>query len=654
MQNLEMSPGEWLRTSPANPDNRLGKLVENPTQKKSKKMIIRSLIAIAIIGVGFLSTTEASAHDTTGAVEPTTGAVEPTNELFYDDFSDDELNRTSWDLSEAGNAAELTLIGENNVLHITGKQSNYVSIGIKDTGVYNATVFEARVRVANFGTRNGVINFNLMSRNPGHGSGYSALISANGGFLADRNNGFQGLTSFESAPFSLKKDQWHTVRLELNNNTVLTLTVDGTVVHVANVKSEQSGKPVLIFDRGMEVFIDDVHVGNSADPTAVLETSTATPTPELTPTSTPTPTATPTPEQTATPDATLESTPEEPLVLGVVEITKGPANIRSGASISDSILDSAQVGEEYQVLSVIKDPATKKPIWFEIVLPEEDDAEPTATPTQTPTPTPSDTRNRQSQRQFRRGFVFAELAKYTRDEKVAESLLPPNVLVSQEDLANFPTRIRGERILMNEGQRFNIDLDLSRLEQLRTLDGNVLQLGVYNRFPNLDSRLNRFPNDRNVFIAGVVTDIAENGGHYVVTMSFPNERTGEWSTFHAFLQGAVETISVVNQQGRLVAAPTENLYRTITESDNPGPEEVGYSDESFIVPTTNGNVLLTVGQPAIVSVWPDQDMTETMLSRNEGRTYDEAVADLLDDNPSNDGRVVLHSSDLIIPISSGQ
>jgi hypothetical protein len=103
-------------------------------------------------------------------------------------------------------------------------------------------------------------------------------------------------------------------------------------------------------------------------------------------------------------------------------------------------------------------------------------------------------------------------------------------LVNYESLQRYPEQLRFPRVLDNEGERVNITLDLTHAAELRTTDGNILQLGVYRDFPNLDARLNRFPTYNMAYIAGIVTDITENDGNYVISVSFPNESTGGWST----------------------------------------------------------------------------------------------------------------------------
>ncbi len=185
----------------------------------------------------------------------TTTIVVPSTVRFYDDFTGGDL--TKWDVTYATEQVEIDEVNGNPALHILGNQTDYISLGLYDSFT-DASILQARVQVVDFGTRDGSFNFNLMSELPGHGMGYSALIGPNGGaFLAERNNDFRGLISFDSRSIVLQPERWYTIRFE-KRGSILTLTIDDAVIHRARVDSNQSGQPLFIFDRGMELYLDDV------------------------------------------------------------------------------------------------------------------------------------------------------------------------------------------------------------------------------------------------------------------------------------------------------------------------------------------------------------------------------------------------------------
>lgn len=176
--------------------------------------------------------------------------------LLINDFSDEDLS--AWDTTFAADVVEITEIDGNAVLHITGAQNDYVSLGFNDVTLLDgARELEARIMFQNLGHGDGMINFNLMSENPGHASGYSAVITYNGAFLADRNGGFRSIEPYHDVAFRIPARRWHTIRLSLKQQR-LNLTINGESVRMAKVTERDSGVPVLIFDKGMEIYLDDV------------------------------------------------------------------------------------------------------------------------------------------------------------------------------------------------------------------------------------------------------------------------------------------------------------------------------------------------------------------------------------------------------------
>ncbi len=176
--------------------------------------------------------------------------------IFFDNFEDGDL--VGWDISFAGNDVEVINLDGNNVLHITGEQNDFVSLGFSDD-LNGAAVIETRIQIIDLGPNNGSVVLNLMSENPGHASGYSALVSSGGASLLNRNDNFTDIEPVTQQDFQINLGQWYLVRFEASSST-LNLWVDGVSVKLASVDVLETGEPVLIFDRGMEVYLDDVRI----------------------------------------------------------------------------------------------------------------------------------------------------------------------------------------------------------------------------------------------------------------------------------------------------------------------------------------------------------------------------------------------------------
>jgi|GEM_PF-2539244 hypothetical protein len=198
-------------------------------------------------------------------------AQQPDHTIFFDDFEDGNL--AGWDTSLAGDAVQVSRVGNNHVLHITGTHTDFISLAFLDN-LGGANAIEARIQFRSLGTGDGSMSLNLMSENPGHASGYSALLSTGGGFLAERRDNFQPLDPLTSREFQLVLNRWYTVRFQFTRRS-LNLLIDGQSVRLARVETLQSGAPVFIFDGGMEVYLDDVRIEHPD----YIATATATPEP---------------------------------------------------------------------------------------------------------------------------------------------------------------------------------------------------------------------------------------------------------------------------------------------------------------------------------------------------------------------------------------
>ena len=203
------------------------------------------------------SSTPTPSPTATPSLTPTPSpTATPDTTVFFDNFEDGNLD--GWDLRYANNAVEIAVVDGNRVLYITGTQDDFISLGFLDD-LNGANVLEARMQFIDLGLNNSSMNFNLMSENPGHALGYSALISIGGAFFADRDGGFQMIEAITVHDTTFEFNRWYTVRFQLINSS-LNLLIDGRSIHLARVEPRQTGSPVFIFDTGMKFYLDDVRI----------------------------------------------------------------------------------------------------------------------------------------------------------------------------------------------------------------------------------------------------------------------------------------------------------------------------------------------------------------------------------------------------------
>lgn len=138
----------------------------------------------------------------------------------------------AWDLSFAEGAVHLAQHEGNGVLWVDGTQRDYISLGLKEA-YSDVKTFEMRVMLLDESGEYG-FNMNLLSQIPGHARGFSALVSPNGAFLAERRDNFSPLDNVQSQPFMLEYGRWHVLRFQLKDN-LLSLLVDGVAVNTARV-----------------------------------------------------------------------------------------------------------------------------------------------------------------------------------------------------------------------------------------------------------------------------------------------------------------------------------------------------------------------------------------------------------------------------------
>jgi hypothetical protein len=121
--------------------------------------------------------------------------------------------------------------------------------------------------------------------------------------------------------------------------------------------------------------------------------------------------------------------------------------------------------------------------------------------------------------------------------------IPGDGLVTYESLQNYPTDFAFRGVLMNEGVREAVTIDWSRAAKIKGTDRSVVPYGVHYVFPNIDPALNRFPDERFVFVVAMMVDIRQNGSNITATAVFPNEATGRLAAFNIL----VTTPSVTTQ-----------------------------------------------------------------------------------------------------------
>jgi hypothetical protein len=661
------------------------------------------LLGSGVLGIGALAfdSTEVSAQDEVAGIEESGGV------LVQDNFDTGRLNQRVWDTSFASGAVEVATIEDNFALRVTGEQENYVSLGFLGE-VDGANVLETRIRIADVGDGDGVISLNLMSKNPGHGSGYSALFSTEGGFLADRNGGFQMLESTQQNPFQLGVNQWHTVRLELTNGE-LKLSVDGRVVIVADAEERQTGRPVIIFDSGMEVFVGNVRVELANNGVVMAE-------------------PTDTPEPTTTVEAT--TTPEFE-VVGTVTIGSG-VNIRRSAQMDDNnVLFRTESSETFTAVRVITDgdEVNGNSTWYEILLPEgEEGAEPTATPTPSPTPTQSPTR---IPRTARRGFVSATVVQFRPAPEatatqtvdlptptasptntptiertvVAQNSTPTPTEISPTPTTGSPEGTQVAALVGNQDDnlvmpsemythetrlRFRSYMDLEFLNDapwtseyidgtanwanmglLRGEGGERVAAGIYtdpDTFP-LDPGLFRdkiYINGVEIeqgLVIGQVVAIGRTGGDDPMTRSIvlyvavPEEGTTDVNVLSFFVSGDVSRLLAVDAQGNYTGAPSAadaNGY--ISRGINPNSTFVwdGNNGSPFQFPAGNGEIVRVTTQVPVAVFFamnPGElgGHGEQAVNMSEDRNPDEWIADWRNGNTDQDEEVRIYPVGIVFP-----
>lgn len=219
---------------------------------------MRGRALLVILSIALLVFQNASAQETSPSAE---------HILFNDDFEDGDL--AGWILSNSLDAAGVLEIEGNHVLHISGEQDTYVSLGFRGSQQWDAYVLEAQVMFVNdTSSRDRVLNFNLLGNAQGE-RGYSALISPRpaSAFFADRKDGFEMMESSFYNPFQIQYNEWHLIRLEISHD-LMTLLIDNAMVAQTQMDANRHGSPSFTIGPHMELYFDDVYVLNEGVPTA--------------------------------------------------------------------------------------------------------------------------------------------------------------------------------------------------------------------------------------------------------------------------------------------------------------------------------------------------------------------------------------------------
>lgn len=263
-----------------------------------------------------------------------------------------------------------------------------------------------------------------------------------------------------------------------------------------------------------------------------------------------------------------------------------------------------------------------------------------ATRTPTPTPTPGET-------------------------AVAMVSLDSSRFVEASQLERFPQTISYTNPLSQREVQVNVDL--ARLTQIMTVNGTPLPLGVYdeqNPIPIDPRAFDGFQewsggDLRPAYIVGVLTEV--NGAQeqntqnfYVnpeIVVSIPLPATGDYFPVNVFMATVGGRFGAIDGVGDLVPLP-ENLLDDMGRIPY-GQGGITYSDEGnwIAFPTSQGTSIIRVGDPIIVRVVFNLDVynegyRQGYIVGSSGRLPEEVVADLYDNNPSNDGQWFQTSSAL--------
>lgn len=251
---------------------------------------------------------------------------------------------------------------------------------------------------------------------------------------------------------------------------------------------------------------------------------------------------------------------------------------------------------------------------------------------------------------------------------VAMVSLDRSRFVEASQFERFPRTIHYTNPLTQQEVRLTVDPE--RLSQIRTVNGTPLPLGVYDEQHPLpiDPRMFEGFQEwsggdlRPAYIVGVLTEVngaQENNtqNFYVnpeIVVSIPLPASRDYFPVNIFMTTVGGRFGAIDHAGSLVPFPADildNMGRIPYQSN--GIDHITYSNEEnwIAFPTSEGTSVVRVGDPIIVRVVFNLDVyspsyRQSFIVSSSGRTPEQVVADLYDNNPANDGQWYQESSAL--------
>ncbi|AEM73874.1 pectate lyase [Caldicellulosiruptor acetigenus] len=229
--------------------------------------------------------------------------------LLTDDFEDG--NSDGWSTS---NGSWSVVVDGSKVL----KQASTGSEARAYTGSSDWSDYSVEAKVKVLGVKDSSSGAGVIVRYKNSGTFYALVLRGSKVEIMKKMN--SSSTTLVSKSFTLNKNSWYNVKLEVSGSKLVGY-VNGSQVLGVSDSSIATGKAGLIADKCIAEF-DDVVVSSSSGNITPTPAPTSTPTVTATPTLSPTPTKTPTPTSTPAPTQTPTVTPTPtPNAGGILIIT---------------------------------------------------------------------------------------------------------------------------------------------------------------------------------------------------------------------------------------------------------------------------------------------------------------------------------------------
>lgn len=233
---------------------------------------------------------------------------------------------------------------------------------------------------------------------------------------------------------------------------------------------------------------------------------------------------------------------------------------------------------------------------------------------------------------------------------VAMVSLDRNRFVEVSRLESFPQTIRYVNPFTQ--QEVQVTVDPAHLSQIMATNGTPLPLGVYDEQHPIPIDPRAFGNFseyslgdlRPAYIVGVLTEVnRENDTNPYIAVALPLPASRDYFPVTIPMVGVAGRYCAIDETGNLVPPPANLLddYGRIPY----GQEGITYSNEEnwIAFPTSQGTSVIRVGDPIIVRVVFNLDVynpgyRQGFIVSSSGRTPEQVIADLYDNDPSNDGQ----------------